>query len=77
MNLIILKIYHSLITLDLYSMKKITVNIPAYIQSVVELENRVQWANSPDVTIPSMKYPQSSLKPNSAPLHAFLSSIMP
>ena len=56
-------------------MKKIAVNIPEYIKSVVALEDRIQWANSSTVVIPKMNYPKSGLK--GASLHAFLRGILP
>lgn len=57
-------------------MKKIAVNIPAYIKSVVDLEDRIQWASSETVVIPkNMKYPTSGLK--GASLHAFIKGFLP
>lgn len=57
-------------------MKKIAVNIPEYIKSVVDLEERIKWASSETVVIPKdMKYPKSGLK--GASLYAFIKGILP
>lgn len=58
-------------------MKKIAVNIPAYIKSVVALEDRIEWAKSPNVVIPKdMKYYPSGVW-KQAPLKAFFSQVLP
>lgn len=54
-------------------MKKITVNIPEYIQSVVDLEEKIKFAQSPNYQIPELKYPQNKMK--ETPTHAFLKEI--
>lgn len=41
--------------------KRITVNLKAHIKSVVDLEEKIKWANTPNITIPDMNY-KSSLK---------------
>lgn len=58
-------------------MKKITVDIQAYIKSVVALEDKIKFAKSPAISIPKdMKYPESRVW-KQAPLKAFVSGILP
>lgn len=57
-------------------MKRITANIPEYIKSIVDKEEKILWASSPNLTIPQgMKYPEIKFRP--ASLHAFIRSILP
>ena len=56
--------------------KKITVDIRGYIRSVVELEDKILFANSPAIVIPKdMKYPVGKSTP--ASLQNFVKSILP
>lgn len=56
-------------------MKKIVADIPRYIQSIVDLEEKIKFANSPDYQIPDLKYPQGRMR--EAPTRAFLKEILP
>jgi len=45
-----------------YISKKITADIKGYIKSVVDLEERIMWAKTPEITIPDMKYIDNTKK---------------
>lgn len=57
--------------------KRITANIPAYVQSIVDLEDKIRWAKTPDHPVPKgLKYPTSKAwRPTAR--YAFLRQYLP
>jgi hypothetical protein len=56
--------------------KRITANVPEYVKSVVEREEKILFANKPDIQIPkNMKYPTSKMTPTS--LKAMFYGVLP
>lgn len=56
--------------------KRITANISEYVKSVVELEEKIMFANQPPIQIPKdMKYPESKMTPTS--LKAMFYGVLP
>lgn len=55
--------------------KRICVDFKQHVKDVVALEEKIKWANTPNMTIPQMKYPVSR-KWKQTPLKAFINQML-